>query len=163
MLRDHGSRNKYFHIYPGMNSRLDELQSAILRVKFSHIQDWNNQRIKLAHIYNDYFQKARLVDAVICPKDIANVKQVYHIYAARVKNRDALRDYLHKYGIHTGVHYPLGLHMQEVYKKLNYKQGDFPNTELAASEAISLPMYPELEEQEIAYIVKTIEDFYKNK
>ena len=162
-LRDHGSRNKYFHIYPGMNSRLDELHAAILRVKFSHIQDWNNQRIKLAHVYNDYFQKARLTDAVICPKDITNVKQVYHIYAARVKNRDALKDYLHKYGIHTGVHYPLGLHMQEVYKKLNYKQGDFPNTELAASEVISLPMYPELEEQEIAYIVETIENFYKNK
>lgn len=162
MLRVHGSRNKYFHIHQGLNSRLDELHAAILRVKISHIQDWNNQRRKLAKIYNDYFKEANLTNIVICPKENNNVKHVYHIYAVRVKNRDALRDYLQKNGISSGMHYPLGLHMQEVYKKLNYKQGDFPNTELAASEVISLPMYPELKEQEIAYVIKTITDFYKN-
>jgi len=162
MLRAHGSRNKYFHIHQGLNSRLDELHAAILRVKFTHIKQWNNQRRKLAKIYNDCFKEANLTNIIICPKESNNAKHVYHIYAVRVKNRDALRDYLQKKGIQTSIHYPLGLHMQEVYKKLNYKQGDFPNTELAASEIISLPMYPELEEQEIAYIVKTIADFYKN-
>lgn len=163
MLRVHGSRDKYFHIYQGLNSRLDELHAAILRVKLPHIQEWNNQRSKLAHIYNDYFGKAGLDGIIICPRENQNAGHVYNIYAVRAKDRDTLKDYLQKKGVQTGVHYPMGLHIQEVYKDLNYKLGDFPNTELVSSEIISLPMYPELEEKEIDYIVKTIKDFYGNE
>lgn len=163
VIRVHGSKNKYFHIRPGLNSRLDEFHAAILRVKLPRLDKWNNARRKNAKIYNEYFKRAKLADNVICPKEDKDIKHIYNIYAIRAKNRDTLKDYLAQAGIQTGVHYPLGLHFQEVYKRLAYQMGDFPVTEAVSSGILSLPMHPHLEKAEIELIVKTISAFYAEK
>jgi len=160
MLRTHGSKNKYFHLYEGMNSRLDELHAAILRVKIRHIDEWNNMRRLAAAKYNERFKKYNVPPKVVCPVSAPDVKHVYHVYGIQAENRDSLKDYLQQNGVQTGIHYPLGLHLQEVYKSFGYKKGDFPITERVCEAIISLPMYPELTTEEIDYIVKTIARFY---
>jgi len=156
MLRAHGSVDKYNHIVEGRNSRLDELQAAILRVKLKHLGGWNEARRRNAGIYNDYFSRAGLDSRLILPKEQPNSKHTFHVYVIRVKNRDRLRDFLSSEGTQTGIHYPIPLHLQTVYKKLGFKKGDFPNSELAANEIVSLPMYPHISEEEISHVTDLV-------
>ena len=163
MLRVHGSKNKYFHLVQGRNSRLDEIQAGILRVKLKYLNKWNEQRRKKAKIYNELIAKSNLAGKVIAPKTVEQTKAVFHLYIARVKHRDELLNYLKSKEIFAAVHYPVPLHLQEVYKEAGYKSGDFPNAELAAREVISLPLYPDITEEQINLVVETIKDFYKQK
>ncbi len=161
ILRVHGSKDKYHHISGGRNSRLDELQAAILRVKLRYLTNWNESRRKNVTVYNENLSKKNLNGKVMLPKELPETKHTYHLYVVRVKDRDKLHNFFKLNNIQTGIHYSLPLHLQEVYKNLGYKKGDFPKSELIADEIISLPMYPELNKEAITYITDSISDFFK--
>jgi dTDP-4-amino-4,6-dideoxygalactose transaminase len=162
MLRHHGSKDKYHHVMQGLNSRLDELQAAILRVKLKYLDGWNKARRVNARLYNNLLNTRKLNNELILPKELPGNKHIYHLYVVRTRLRDKLRQWLRDKGISTLIHYPLSLHLQEVYRDLGYKEGDFSNSELASKEVLSLPMHPELTDKEIAYVADSIIDFFKN-
>ena len=159
MLRAHGSSKKYVHKIYGRNSRLDELQAAILRVKLKYIVKWNNARRDIAASYKGKFSKFSEPDKIIVPKELSGARHVYGLYTIRLSQRDLLRDFLLEKEISTAIHYPVPLHLQETYRCLGYKKGDFPQSELASSQVISLPMYSELKEEQVKQVVDAISDF----
>lgn len=161
ILRVHGSKPKYYHKMVGINSRLDELQAAVLRIKLKHLETWTNNRIERAERYDTLFKDAGLSDIVSLPVRRAYNRHVFNQYIVRVKRRDALRDYLAKEGIGTEIYYPVPLHLQQCFKYLGYKKGDFPASEKAARETLALPIYPELVLEEQEYVVKKIAEFYR--
>lgn len=161
MLRVHGSIDKYHHELEGRNSRLDELQAAILRVKLKYLTKWNNSRRDNAKRYNELFQNLGLNSKLIRPVERQGCKHVYNIYAVRTEKRDELRDFLTSRQISTAVYYPIPLYLQNVYKFLGYKKMDFPNSEKAAGEVLALPIFPELKAEEIELVVKSIFEFFK--
>jgi len=160
MLRDHGQIKKYEHLVEGYNSRLDEIQAAILRVKLKKLNEWNNLRRKNASIYNELLKD---VDEVITPFEAEYAKHIYSLYVIRTKKRDELQEYLKSKGIGTGLHYPIALHLQKAYKYLRYKEGDFPAAEKVAKEGLSLPMFPELTEEQIEKVVREIKAFFTKR
>lgn len=145
MLRRHGGRIKYHHSELGLNSRLDELQAAILRVKFRHLDDWAESRRRLASRYTSLVCE---VGGVIAPTEIPDVRCVYHQYTVRVDNRDQVQEKMKQAGVQTMVYYPLPLHLQEVHAALGHGEGDFPHAEEVASTCLSLPMFPEMTEEQ---------------
>ncbi|MBN3039008.1 MAG: DegT/DnrJ/EryC1/StrS family aminotransferase [Candidatus Omnitrophica bacterium] len=155
MLRDYGQKRKYQHLIKGFNARLDTIQAEILRVKLSHLDRWNESRRLSAKKYN--FLLNNLDGYVITPSQIPEVKHVWHLYVIRTKKRDVLQRYLKENGIFTGIHYPIPIHLQPAFSDLGYKKGEFPVTEKVAGEILSLPMYPELRDEQIEYVVKKIE------
>jgi dTDP-4-amino-4,6-dideoxygalactose transaminase len=142
MLRDHGQAKKYHHDMEGYNGRLDAIQAAILQVKLTHLNDWTRLRRVVAQRYRELL--ADTSDKVALPSEQAWAKAVYHLFVVRVGNRDALAKYLASVGIATGIHYPTPLHLQNAYKKLGFRIGDFPITERVAQEMLSLPIFPTL-------------------
>jgi len=154
LLRNYGEKERYKPVSEGFNSRLDEIQAAILRVKLRHLDDWNNKRRHNAEIYKKHLANT----SIILPSETENSKHVYHLFVIRHKQRDKLKEYLQQNGIYSDIHYP-SLHTQESVKQLCNKLGDFPATEKLASEILSLPMFPELKEEEIIYICETIKKF----
>ncbi|MGC9069268.1 MAG: DegT/DnrJ/EryC1/StrS family aminotransferase [Thermoprotei archaeon] len=158
MLREYGQKEKYRHEFIGFNSRLDEIQAAVLRVKLKHLDEWNEKRRKNAKLYNELLSE---FNEIILPIEASWAKHVYHLYVIRTKRRDALREFLAKKGISTGIHYPLPVHMQKSYSRINKKTLDLSITELFSKEILSLPMFPELSEEEIHYISNKIKDFLK--
>jgi len=183
MLRRHGCKEKYFHLLPGYNSRLDTLQAAILRVKLKYLDKWNQKRQENAALYKELLQE---LDGIIPPYVAPYNDSVFNYYTIRIKNfhtiriknfpdpgkssstpsspqrrRDQVQQALKEQGIETIIYYPLSLHLQEVYKYLNYQPGDFPESERAQEEVLSLPMYPELTSEKIETIVSAIKNFYK--
>lgn len=160
MLRNYGSRIKYYHEFKGFNSRLDTLQAAILRVKLKYLDEWNRKRIRNALLYNSLLKD---VKEVITPqfREDLDFSHVFHLYVVRVEKRNQLLDFLDKRGIRCGIHYPVPLHFQEAYKDLGYNEGDFPIAEKLSNEILSLPMYPELMEEEIMYVVESAKEFYR--
>ncbi len=156
MLRDQGQSQKYYHKYIGFNTRLHGIQGAVLGVKLKHIDKWNSMRRKNAKLYNELLE-----DVCVTPYEAAYAKHVYHLYVIRVKNRDKLQTHLNEIGIATGIHYPVPIHLQEAYKHLDLKEGSFPETENYVKEALSLPMYAELSEEQIVYVADSIKQFYK--
>jgi dTDP-4-amino-4,6-dideoxygalactose transaminase len=161
MLRVHGSRRRYYHDLVGTNSRLDELQAAVLRVKLKYLDTWTEERIRNAKRYDRLFEKAGLIDTVALPYVQDGNLMVYNQYVVRVKKRDALRAFLTERGVGTEIYYPLSLHQQKCFKFLGYKRGDFPVSERVAKEALALPIYPELREKEQKYVVSCIAEFYE--
>jgi len=157
MLRNYGQKQKYHHEFIAYNRRLDNLQAAILRVKLKYLEKWNEMRIKNARRYDQLFQD---IGQIITPKAIKNSKHVYHLYVVRCQERDKLQQFLKENGISTGIHYPIPIHMQPAFKNLGLNQGAFPITEKFCGEILSLPMFPELREDEIEYTVEKIEEFY---
>ncbi len=159
ILRNHGCREKYYHLIHGFNSRLDSLQAAILRVKLRHLNEWIELRQQKASLYSQLLEE--IVD--IEPLYVAPYGYpVFSYYTIRLNSRlsrDKLREFLGSQGVATAIYYPLSLHLQEVYKPLGYKPGDFPQSERAQAEALSLPIYPELADRQIERIVKQIEVF----
>ena len=147
MLRDHGQSRKYYHDLEGYNGRLDALQAGILHTKLSHLRSWNEQRRSKAAVYNRLLSKS---DAVGLPFEPSWSRAVYHLYVIRTSDREGLMNHLREVGIGSGIHYPVPLHFQKAYVSLNYSAGDFPVSESAAGEILSLPMYPQLalEQQE---------------
>lgn len=152
ILRDVGQEEKYHHVYKGYNHRLDSLQAAVLRVKLAYLDGWNADRRFLARQYNHYFKGSN----IFAPVESNDVNHVYHLYVIRVNDRDGLREHLSERNIGTGIHYPIPIHMQPAYKELDYQLGDFPITEAFADQILSLPMYPELSPEWIAYVADTI-------
>jgi dTDP-4-amino-4,6-dideoxygalactose transaminase len=165
MLRAHGMRRRYFHDEVGWNSRIDAIQAAVLEVKLRYLPQWNEQRRRLAGRYDELLQAAGLAarsttEGLVLPITDARATHVFHQYTVRVPRRDALREYLTSRRIGSEIYYPLPLHMQASLSNLGYSKGDFPTTELAAEEVLSLPMYPELREDEQRTVVDAIREFY---
>ncbi len=158
LLRAHGSNIKYHHSMIGHNSRLDELQAAILRVKFKYIQQWNDKRRDKANAYNELLKGLDIVT----PTELPENKHVYHMYVVQSYKRDEIINYLKEYGISTGIYYPVPVHLQEVYKPLNYKLGDLPVAEDACTKTFALPLYPELTNEQQGIVVKYIQEFFNN-
>ena len=156
-LRQYGWKERYISSIKGMNSRLDELQAGILRVKLRHLDEWNDRRRERARCYRDFLLDTELV----LPETPPNSEHVFHQFVVRHSRRDELRVYLKKRGIHTLVHYPVPVHLQPAYQNLRYREGSLPHTELAAREVLSLPMYPELSEPELGRVCQTIHDFFQ--
>jgi dTDP-4-amino-4,6-dideoxygalactose transaminase len=152
-LRSHGSVKKYFSEEQGWNSRLDELQAAIVRVKLRHLDSWSSKRREKAALYDSLLKD---VPGVQVPTVASWASHVYHQYTIRVARRDHLQSFLANRGIASTVYYPTPIHLQPIYKSLGYKPGDFPETERAAAEVLSLPIYPELTEEQIQRVAETI-------
>jgi dTDP-4-amino-4,6-dideoxygalactose transaminase len=145
MLRDWGQERRYHHVLKGYNYRMDGIQGAILRVKLRYIEQWTEARIHHAGQYSSLLTDADLKTPVVMPYS----RHVFHIYAVRVQNREALQAALKEEGVSTGIHYPIPVHMQTAFADLGYQAGDFPVAERVANEVLSLPMYPELSEEQV--------------
>ncbi|WP_376794745.1 DegT/DnrJ/EryC1/StrS family aminotransferase [Thermogemmatispora sp.] len=152
MLRDHGSRLRYHHELLGSNARLDELQAAVLLVKLRYLDRWNAARQSHASFYNEHLRAT----GAILPTTRAWATHTYCYYVIQVEQRDRLRYQLEQAGISTGIHYPLPLHLQPACSYLGYQPGSLPRTEACAARIISLPMYPELTEQQLTYVVEQV-------
>jgi dTDP-4-amino-4,6-dideoxygalactose transaminase len=161
-LRAHGAKNKYFHEEVGINSRLDSLQAAILRVKLRYLDEWAEARRENARRYKELFMQTGLLEngLVVLPESHPDLFHVYNQYVLRAQDRDRLKQFLKDEGIGTEVYYPLSLHLQDCFKYLGYKNGDFPESERASNEALAIPIYPELEEEAQRYVVERIAAFY---
>jgi len=157
MIRDHGQAQKYYHDIEGYNGRLDSIQAGWLSVKLAHLGSWNDSRRALAHRYHSSLAEAN--PAVVIPKEAAWTKGVYHLYVVRVADRAGLQTYLSEAGIATGIHYPIPLHLQKAYQHLNYNKGDFPVTERVAAEILSLPMYPQMTNEQAQVVAKNVKEF----
>lgn len=154
MMRNYGQKEKYHHVSLAWNRRLDTIQASILSVKLKYLDSWNELRRQHAHYYTKF-----LKDIVVTPYEDKNGEHVYHLYVIRTEQRDKMKDFLHSKGIGVGIHYPIPIHLQPAYKDLGYKEGDFPLSEEYAKNLLSLPMYPELEEKDIDFIVNQIKLF----
>lgn len=155
-LRGHGAEGgAYFYKVPGYCSRLDEIQAAILRVKLRYLDGWNERRRHNARLYLNLLQDTQ----AILPKTAPGNLHTYHQFTIRYRRRDALQQYLKEHGIATAVYYPLPLHLQEAYRCLGYQQGDFPHAERAANEVLSLPVHPDLREEQIHYVAAMVRRF----
>jgi dTDP-4-amino-4,6-dideoxygalactose transaminase len=160
MLRVHGSKVRYVHEYVGINSRLDALQAAVLRVKLNHLDRWTEGRRRNATRYAQLFAAANLGERVVLPKTEAGNFHVFNQFTIRAQKRDELRAYLKDKGIGTEIYYPIPLHLQSCYRDLGYHKGSFPVSERAAEDALSLPVYAELTDEQLAYVAETVGAFY---
>jgi len=157
MIRDHGQAKKYYHDIEGYNGRLDSIQAGWLSVKLRHLAKWNESRRAHAHRYHELLAEAK--DAVVIPAEASWTKGVYHLYVVRVQDREAFQAALAEAGIGTGIHYPIPLHLQKAYENLNFKKGDFPVTERVAAEIVSLPMFPQMTNEQVNEISKRVREF----
>jgi dTDP-4-amino-4,6-dideoxygalactose transaminase len=156
VLRRHGGKVKYYHERLGYNSRLDEMQAAILRVKLQHLDAWAAARQRVAARYDELLRETPVVTPALAP----NRTHVYHQYTIRAPRRDALKAFLQEQGIGTMVYYPVPLHLQDLYHDLGHPPGSFPASEKAALEVLSLPIYPELSDRQLEDVAAAIRAFY---
>ena len=158
MLRDHGQDVKYHHRFMGVNGRLDEIQAAVLRVKLRHLDEWNEKRRRVAEAY-----ERGLPSTLVKPVEMSGAKHVYHLYVIRTSAREQLRAYLEAKGVAVGMHYPIPIHQQEAYRGYCSDNIHLPITEKAAREILSLPMFPELIDEEIDYVCGCVRDFVESE
>ena len=163
MLRAHGQADRYRHELEGRNSRLDELQAAILRVKLRHLDEWNGARRKNAMSYDKLFEGLDKSGRLTTPVEKKGRRHVYNIYNIRTGDRDKLREALSAKEVATAVYYPVPLHLQPVYSRMGWKKGDFPVSEKACEEVLALPVFPELKEDELNYIAGNVIDFLEGR
>ncbi len=156
VLRVHGGKPKYYHALIGGNFRIDELQAAVLNIKLKHLDDWSAGRQRNAAYYDAAFARARLGDAVVTPVAQAGARHIYNQYVIRVSERDGLRQHLAGAGVGTEIYYPVPLHVQQCFAYLGGRQGDFPVSERAAAQTLALPIFPELVEAQLQYVVDSI-------
>jgi len=154
MLRDHGQDSKHNHKLMGVNSRLDEIQAAVLRVKLPHLDEWNNSRRAIAQAYEE-----GLPSSLAKPIEMPWAKHVYHLYVIRSHHRDQMRNHLEARGIATGIHYPIPIHLQEACRHYCNRDFSLPVTEKITKQILSLPMYPELSLEEVEYVCSCIREF----
>lgn len=154
MLREHGQNAKYYHSLMGTNSRIDEIQAAILKVKLPHLDDWLESRRNLAGFFN-----ANLSSELVTPLEMPWAKHVYHLYVIRVPEREELRAYMENKGVGVGIHYPIPVHLQEAWRDYGGEEVSLPVTEKITGEILSLPIYPELSIEEVSYICDCIREF----
>ncbi len=158
LLRQYGWKKRYTSSLRGINSRLDELQAAILRAKLRHLDEWNEARRARARLYDGLLAGS----SVTTPTEMDYARHVYHLYVVRCPHRahrDGLKSYLAEHGVGTAIHYPVPIHLQEAYHDLGYRRGDFPVTEACADEILSLPMYPELQENEVREVSELVKGY----
>ncbi len=160
LLRVHGMEPKYYHQIVGVNSRLDALQAAVLRVKLKYLDQWTDARRRNAEDYDRLFAEAG-VEEVVTPVVRPNRRHIFNQYTIRCSRRDELIDFLKRQGVGSEVYYPVPLHLQECFADLGYKPGDLPVTEQASRDCLSLPIYPELTEDMRRYVVEKIAEFYR--
>lgn len=165
MIRDHGAVQKYNHEILGHNYRMEGIQGAVLGVKLKHLDKWTDGRRRAANTYNELLKD---YSAITLPKEMNYARHVYHLFVIRVndggsKRRDALAKFLNENGISTGLHYPIPLHLQACFKASGYKKGDFPITEELAECGLSLPMFPELSDEQVGYVCDSIKKFFRLK
>lgn len=159
-LRVHGSEERYYHEWIGLNSRLDGFQGAVLRVKLPLLDNWSDKRKANADFYRELLDDAGIAGQIIPPFERENVRHIYNQFIVRVPNdRDALREYLAGHGIGTDIYYPVPLHLQKCFAFLGYGEGDFPEAERAARETLALPIFPELKPEQQQYVVAKIAAF----
>jgi dTDP-4-amino-4,6-dideoxygalactose transaminase len=159
VLRVHGGKPKYFHAVIGGNFRIDELQAAVLRVKFKYLDGWTEARQRNAAFYDAAFARADLEPQVITPRMLRG-RHIFNQYVLRVQRRDALRSFLGERGIGTEIYYPVPLHLQPCFAYLGYRRGDFPHSERAAEETLALPIYPELSAAQLEHVTASVAQFY---
>ncbi|HLC79207.1 MAG TPA: DegT/DnrJ/EryC1/StrS family aminotransferase [archaeon] len=157
-IRFHGQSGKYMYEYLGWNSRLDEIQAAVILPKLGYIDAWNNERIKAAQKYASLLKGIEQVQVPIAPK---GAKHIYHLYTIKAQKRDELAKFLSDNGVETAINYPLAIHEQKAYMGLGYKKGDFPNSELLCAQSLSLPMFVGINGDQIEYVCSKIAQFYK--
>ncbi len=161
ILRVHGGKPKYFHALIGGNFRIDELQAAVLNVKLDHLDAWTQARQRNAQFYSTAFERAGLADKVGLPQPAPRgARHIYNQYVVRVGERDKLKAFLAEHGVGTEIYYPVPLHLQRCFAYLEYRPGDCPQSERAANETLALPVYPELSQAQLQYVVDTIARFY---
>jgi len=159
-LREYGQKEKSKHEFIGFNSRLDEIQAAVLRIKLKHLDVWNAERQINAKLYSEFLQP---LSSLILPIEKPYATHVYHLFVIRCKERDALKIWLAKKGISTGIHYPIPIHMQKSYQTVFCQCLDLTTTELFSREVLSLPLFPELTGNEIVYVFKSIDEFFSDR
>lgn len=160
-LRVHGSKERYYHKWVGLNSRLDGFQGALLRVKLPHLETWSNQRKENADRYRSLFGEIGFGEKLTLPLERPDARHIYNQFVIRVpERRDALRQHLTEAGVGTDIYYPMSLHLQECFEYLGYKPGDFPESERASRETLALPIYPELRPEQQEYVVEKIAEFF---
>lgn len=157
MLRDHGQSKKYYHDVEGYNGRLDSIQAGILCVKLRHLSRWNEQRRESARMYDELL--APLGGSVICPYKSSSSKSVYHLYVVRTQFRDELQKHLNEAGIGTGIHYPIPIHLQAAYDWMGWSRGDFPVSEKAAEQVLSLPMFAGIKYEQQRHVAEVVAEF----
>ncbi|TAK63261.1 MAG: DegT/DnrJ/EryC1/StrS family aminotransferase [Bacteroidetes bacterium] len=157
-MRDHGQVSKYNHEMIGHNYRMDGIQGAVLGVKLKYLQRWTERRRQIATMYNQLLWG---VGDIVLPFESPKSYHVYHLYVIRTKRRDELQNFLKEQGISTALHYSRGLHEQKAYFHLGYKRGNFPQTEAAADECISLPLYAEMTDEQVEYVAEKVKEFFK--
>jgi dTDP-4-amino-4,6-dideoxygalactose transaminase len=161
LLRTHGESSRYHHTIVGFNSRLDELQAAVLRVKLPYLDSWSGARRENASDYARYFLEEQLSDFVTVPHVFSDRSHIYHQYVIRCRERDALREFLKERGVDTQIYYPVSLHEQECFRWLGYRGEDMPESVAASRQTLALPIYPELSEQQKRHVAASIAAFYK--
>ena len=159
MLRNYGSSKKYYHDFIGFNSRLDTIQASVLGVKLKYLNDWNEKRFANAGLYN---QKLKDVGDLILPNNDDVESHVFHLYVIRTKQRDQLMSYLNEKKIQVGIHYPIPIYSLGAYSHLGLTGSDYPTTECFSREILSLPMFPELSEDQIDIVTDTVKKYFKN-
>ncbi len=161
-LRVHGSIEKYYHRYVGLNSRLDGFQGAVLRVKLPHLEEWTEKRRANADHYRKLFTDLGLTENITLPVEVEGARHIYNQYVIRVPgHRDELRAFLTERGIGTDIYYPVPLHLQECFAYLGGAKGQMPEAERAADETLALPIYPELRREQQEYVAETIDEYFK--
>ncbi len=155
MLRNYGQEKRYYHSIKGFNSRLDEIQAAILSVKLRHLDSWNERRRKIASMYGTLIRNP----LIRVPQEMSYGKHVYHLYPIRTRHRDAVQSFLASRGIQTVIHYPIPIHLQKSYADLGKPEGSYSESEAHGNEELSLPMFPELTDEEVEFISETLNDF----
>jgi len=160
LLRDHGSESKYNHVVSGHNYRLEALQGAILSVKLKYLPHWTSNRRAAAKLYTSLLSE---ISEIQCPQVHPNTDPVWHLYVIQARDREKLKDYLTEKGIGTGLHYPIPLHQQPCFKDVVDKSSSYENAERCAPRLLSLPMFPELAEEQIRYVATSIKEFYSQR
>ncbi|QYO62206.1 DegT/DnrJ/EryC1/StrS family aminotransferase [Leptolyngbya sp. 7M] len=161
-LRVHGSRERYYHKWVGLNSRLDGFQGAVLRVKLPHLDSWSDKRKANADLYRELFAKTALSEQIVLPSERTGCRHIYNQFVVRIPEvRDSVRAFLTERGVGTDIYYPVPLHLQECFLYLGYAPGDLPESEIAAAETLALPIYPELCHEEIEYVVTSISEYFE--
>jgi dTDP-4-amino-4,6-dideoxygalactose transaminase len=161
-LRVHGSEERYYHKWVGLNSRLDGFQGAILRVKLPHLDAWSDKRKSNADRYRELFIDAGLTEQIELPFERENCRHIYNQFVIRAPGkRDELRQFLAAADVGTDIYYPVPLHLQECFDYLGYREGQFPESERAAHESLALPIYPELKREQLEYVVDKVREFFE--
>ena len=156
MLRNHGGAERYVHTSVGLNSRLDEIQAAVLRVKLRHLSAWNEARRRIASRYSTVLSG---LEGISVPFEDPRSEHVFHLYVIGTDNRDELQGYLRDQGIATGIHYPIPIHLQEACDSLGYPEGSLPQTEAIAERILSLPIFPEMTDEEVERVLRAVRKF----